>query len=276
MAGKETEEKIMVHPSAVVAPDVELAEGVFIGPHCVIENGVSIGAGTKLTANVYVGKNVIIGKGNHLFPNCSVGCPPQVLGLGADSEYGSLEIGDNNTIREQVTIHPSMKKDGSTKIGNDNLIMIGVHIGHDCIIEDKLVLSNFVQISGHCKIGTGVWFSGMVLLHQFITVGKWCYAAGLAGINHDIPPFLIVSGHYPPKVRGVNKRGLKRAGLNEQQQEKIIEAYKRLYRNGQPLLKNAHSLAEEDGQDENVMAMVDAILKSSEHRYGRYLETFRH
>ncbi len=154
--------------------------------------------------------------------------------------------------------------------------MVGVHIGHDCILEDKIVMSNFTQISGHCKIETGVWLSGVVLLHQFVTIGRWCYAAGLAGINKDVPPFLIVSGHYPPEVRGVNKRGLKRAGLNEKQQKAIYDAYKHLYRDDKtPLLQKAKEMAEEKGLDENVRDMVDAILKSSEHRYGRYLEKFR-
>ncbi len=187
-----------------------------------------------------------------------------------------MTIGDNNTIREQVTIHPSIYRDEVTVIGNNNLLMIGAHIGHDCVLDDNIVLSNYVQISGHCKIGTGVWLSGMVLLHQFITIGKWCYAAGLAGINHDVPPFMIVSGHYPPKVRGVNKRGLGRAGLDEQQQKEIARAYKRLYRHEGSLLENAKALASEEGIDENVKAIVDAIFKSSEHRFGRYLEQFRH
>jgi len=137
-------------------------------------------------------------------------------------------------------------------------------------------MSNYVQISGHCKIETGVWLSGVVLLHQFVTIGKWCYAAGLAGINHDVPPFLIISGHYPPRIRGVNKRGLIRAGLSEQQQEKIFEAYDKLYRRGGALLENAKVLAQEDGLDENVRAMIDTITKSSEQRFGRYLEKFRH
>ena len=153
--------------------------------------------------------------------------------------------------------------------------MIGVHIGHDCVLEDKIVLSNYVQISGHCKIETGVWLSGMVLLHQFVTIGKWCYAAGLAGINHDVPPFMIVSGHYPPKVRGVNKRGIVRAGLNEEQQKNVLRAYKKLYRHQGVLLENARELSKEDGLDENVRAIVESIVRSSEHRFGRYLETFR-
>ena len=268
---------IQVHPSAVVHRDTRLAEGVAIGPNCVIESGVSIGTGTVLDANVVIGKNVAIGGNNHLFANCSIGGWPQMLGLNSDAEIGGLLIGDNNTIREQVTIHPSIRRDEVTKIGNDNLLMIGVHIGHDCILEERIVMSNYVQISGHCKIETGVWLSGMVLLHQFVTIGKWCYAAGLAGINRDIPPFLVVSGHYPPEIRGVNKRGLERAGLSEEQQQKIIEAYKKLYRQGgSSLLENAKALAQEDGLDENVRAMLEAITRSSEQQFGRYLEKFRH
>jgi len=266
---------IKIHPSAVVHKDAQLAEDVVIGPNCVIDRGVSIGAGTILQANVVINKNVTIGKNNCFYAHCVIGGRPQILGLPPDREIGALVIGDNNTLREQVTIHPSIYKDGITKIGSENLLMIGVHIGHDCILEDKIVMSNYVQVSGHCKIETGVWFSGMVVLHQFVTVGKWCYAAGLAGINKDVPPFLIISGHYPARIRGVNKRGMKRAGLNAEQQQKILWAYKKLYRQGGTLLENARALAQEDGIDENVQAMLDMINKSSEHQYGRYLEKFR-
>jgi len=265
-----------VHPSAVVHEDSQLGEGVTIGPNCVIGRAVSIGAGTALNANVVIGENVRIGRNNHFFDNCTIGGRPQILGLGPDAEIGGLVIGDGNTIREQVTIHPSMHPGELTKIGNDNLFMIGVHIGHDCIVEDKVVMSNYVQISGHCKIETGVWLSGMVLLHQFVTIGKWCYAAGIAGINRDVPPFLIVSGHYPLRVRGVNKRGLVRAGLTDEQRRNIFDAYRKLYRRKGTLLANAKALAGEDGLDENVRAMVDMVIHSCEQRYGRYLEKFRH
>ena len=265
-----------IHPSAVVHKDAELADEVTVGPNCVIGGGVSIGAGTELGANVVIDGDVRIGQNNHFFANCVIGGIPQVLGLDSDSEVGGIIIGDGNTIREQVTIHPSICPGKFTKVGNDNLLMVGVHIGHDCTLEDKTVLSNYVQLSGHCRIETGVWFSGIVALHQFVTIGRWSYAAGLAGINHDIPPFLIVSGHYPLRIRGVNERGMRRAGLNEQQQQKISEAYRKLYRSGGALLENAKALAADDGIDENVRAMVDMIIKSSEHRFGRYLETFRH
>jgi len=266
---------IKVHPSAVVGKEAQLAEGVTIGPNCVIDGGVSIGAGTVIDANVVIGKNIKIGENNHFFANCVIGGMPQVLGLSPDAERGGLLIGDRNILREQVTIHSSIYQGEFTKIGHDNLFMVGVHIGHDCTVEDKTVMSNYVQLSGHCKIETGAWFSGLAAMHQFVTFGKWSYAAGLAGINRDIPPFLIVSGHYPPRIRGVNKRGMDRAGLSEQQQEKIFEAHKKLFRQGNALLENAKTLAEEDGLDENVKAMVDMIIKSSEQQFGRYLEKFR-
>ncbi len=268
--------KAQVHPSAVIDKTVKLADDVVVGPNCVIDAGASIGAGTIFDANVVIGPNVKIGSGNQLYPNCVIGRPPQLLGLKPDRKIGRLVIGDNNVIREQVTIHPSIYPAESTKIGDDNMFMVGVHLGHDCVLEDKIVISNYSQISGHCKFGTGVWLSGMVAVHQFVTFGKWCYAAGFAGINHDVPPFVIVSGHYPPEIRSVNKRGLKRAGLTDEQQAKIVEAFKKIYRDDNGvLLERVKALAAEDGLDENVRAMVDAIIRSSEHRFGRYLEIFR-
>ena len=264
-----------IHPSAVVEKDVRLGQDVAIGPNCVVRGGVSIGDSTVLEANVVIEKGVQIGKENRFYPNCVIGALPQMLGLG-DREIGGIVIGDRNIFHEQVTIHPSIHAGGSTKVGNDNFVMVGVHLGHDTMIGNCLVMSNYVQISGHCHIEDGVWLSGLAGAHQFVTIGKWSYIAGLAGISKDVPPFVTVSGHYPPRVRGVNKRGLVRAGFSEEQQERIIAAYKRLYRRGGALLENARALAQEDGLDENVMALIEAITRSSQHRYGRYLELFRH
>jgi len=264
-----------IHPSAVVHKDAKLADGIIVGPNCVVESGVSIGSGTILEANVVISKNITVGENNHFFPNCVIGCRPQALSLNSGSEFGRLVIGDGNIIHEQVTIHPGIKPETVTEIGNDNFLMVGVHIGHDCILEDKIVMSNCVQIGGHCKIETGAWFSGLAGSHQFVTIGKWCFVAGLAGITRDVPPFLTISGHYPPLVRGVNKRGLDRAGLNVEQQKQIFEAYRKLYRQPGTLLENANALAQEDGLDENVRAMINSITKSSKHQFGRYREKFR-
>lgn len=264
-----------VHSTAILGKNVQLDEDVVIGPYCVVEDNVSIGAGTILYAHVVVAKGVRIGQGNHLYPNCAIGCCPQVLGLTPASSLGALAIGDRNMIRENVTIHPSRHEGGTTRIGSDILMMVGSHVGHDCVIGDRVVLSNYVQIAGHVHVGTGAWFAGMAGAHQFVTVGRWSFVAGLAGVTHDVPPFLIASGHYPVKVRGVNKRGLLRAGLSGEQQEHIFDAYRRLYRRGSTLLANARELGEQDGLDENVRDMIGSIFNSYQHRFGRYLESLR-
>lgn len=266
---------VTIHPTAVVEKDVQLAQDVVIGPYCVVGKGAAIGPGTILDARVVIIGAVTIGRENRLYPNCVIGCCPQVLGMDQSSKMGGIVIGDRNAIRENVTIHPSRHEGHLTRVGSDSLLMVGVHIGHDCVVEDKVVLSNYVQIAGHVKIETGAWFSGLAASHQFVTIGQWAYIAGLAGLNRDVPPFLIVSGHYPPRVRGVNKRGLSRAGLSEPQQEHIHEAYKKLYRQGGALLSNAQALAQRDGLDENVRAMIDAICRSHQHKFGRYLESLR-
>ena len=232
--------ELQIHPSAVIHKDAELADGVKVGPNCVIDSGVSIGTGTILEPNVVISKDVKIGENNHFFPNCVIGCRPQTLNLSLDDEIGRLVIGDGNVIHEQVTIHPGMHQGTQTTIGNNNFIMVGAHIGHDCTLGDKIVMSNLVQIGGHCKIDNGAWFSGLSGAHQFVTIGKWCYIAGLAGITRD-----------------------------------ILDAYKKLYRKTGSLLENAKALALENGLDENVKAIIDSITKSSKHQYGRYLETFR-
>jgi len=264
-----------IHPSAVVDSDVELGEDVIIGPHCVVNKGVVIGDRTMLDTNVVIEKNVTIGRDNHFFPNSVMGCVPQVLGLDSNSKIGQLVIGDRNVFHEYVTIHPSRYEDAQTQIGNENFLMVGAHIGHDCILEDKIVLSNCVQIGGHAKIETGAWMSGMSGMHQFVTLGRWCFVAALTGVTQDAPPFLIISGNNPQRVRGVNKRGLQRAGFSEEQQNRIFNAYRRLYRQKGTLLENAKALAEQDWVDENVRDMIESIFNSSKHRFGRYLETFR-
>lgn len=264
-----------IHPSAIIDKEAELSDGITIGPNCVIEKGVTIGEGTILESNVVIGMDVKIGKGNHFFANCVIGSRPQLLRLNSDTKTGGLVIGDNNSFHEQVTIHPSIYPGENTMVGNENFLMIGVHLGHDCIVEDKTVLSNYVQIGGHCLLQTGVWMSGLAASHQFVTIGKWSYVAGLTGVNRDITPFVIVSGLYPQKVRGVNVRGITRAGLNEEVNEKICAAYRKLYRGKETLLKSAKLLASEDGLDANVKAMTDAIIHSSSHRFGRYRELSR-
>jgi UDP-N-acetylglucosamine acyltransferase len=228
-----------IHPTAVVASSATIADDAVVGPNCSVGERTVIGSGTVLAANVVIEKDVTIGSGNRFFPNCTIGCSPQLLGIDPDKKLGGLVIGDNNVFRESVTIHPSMYPGHCTTIGNSNLLMVGVHVGHDCILEDKIVISNCSQLSGHCKVEMGAWLSAISGAHQFVTIGKWCYIGGLSGITHDITPFIIVSGSYPLKVRSINKRGIVRAGLSPDQAAQVVRAFRKLYRSGGALLENA-------------------------------------
>ncbi|MBP8305211.1 MAG: acyl-ACP--UDP-N-acetylglucosamine O-acyltransferase [Phycisphaerae bacterium] len=265
-----------IHPTAVVDKGAVLDPTVVVGPHCVIGKGVQIGAGTVLGAQVVIEEGVLLGRNNHVRAHCAIGGRPQILSLGREAPVGGVIIGDHNVLGEQVTIHCSPVPGRVTRMGSHNFLMVGSHLGHDCTLEDRIVLTNFVQLAGHCHLETGVWLSGLVGLHQFVTVGRWAYAGGMSVLTRDVPPFVIVCGSYPTRVRGVNTRGLRRAGMSVEQQQRIIEAYRRLYRRGGTLLENARRLAEEQGLDENVRAMTEAIERSSQHRFGRYLESFRH
>jgi len=267
--------EVIIHPTAVVEKDVELGAGVVIGPNCYVASGVKIGDGTKLAANVIIEKGAVIGKNNRFYPQSVVGCCPQIYGKGDDYKYGQLVIGDGNIIREQATIHPGMHADGLTSIGNRNFIMVGVHVGHDCILADDIIMSNYSQLSGHCKVEQGVWFSGMVTVHQFCTIGKWSYATGLTGINHDVPPYLIANGHYPCVVRAVNKRGMDRAGLTDDEKAAVMDVFKSIYRGEGAMLSKAKQVSEKGGLLKPAQDLVDTILRSNQHRYGRYLESFR-
>jgi len=264
-----------IHPSAVVDKEAILGDDEVVGPHCVIEARAQVGSGTRLHAGAVIGTDTVVGEGNLLHNHCVIGGRPQILGWGDDVACGGLVVGDRNVFRENVTIHRSMYPHELTRIGSENLLMVGSHIGHDVHIEDQTVLSNASQIGGHSKIESGCWMSGMSGTHQFVTVGKWAYSAAMTAIVSDVPPFLIVSGNYPFRVRGVNHRGVQRAGLDETAAACISDAYKRLYRRRGTLLETARQMMAEGGHHEAVLAMLESIERSSQHRYCRYLETFR-
>ncbi|AQQ08558.1 Acyl-[acyl-carrier-protein]--UDP-N-acetylglucosamine O-acyltransferase [Sedimentisphaera cyanobacteriorum] len=264
-----------IHPTAIVQDGAKIGDGVVIGPNCFVGSGAEIGDNTKLSANVIVEKNVVMGKNNVVYPQAVIGCGPQIFGKPSDYKYGKLVIGDSNIIREQVTIHPGMFEGSSTEVGSRNFLMIGVHIGHDCIIEDDIVTSNYSQISGHCWLQRGVWFSGIVTVHQFCTIGRWAYATGLTGINHDIPPFMTASGHYPCVVRTVNRRGMARAGLSQEDQKSVTDIFKKVYREGGPLLEKVREMVGDESLKDVQREIIEFISRASEHRFGRYLETKR-
>ena len=229
----------MIHQTAIVAADARIHESVEIGPYSIIGAGVEIGAGCRIGPHVVINGPTVIGRDTRIFQFASIGDEPQ------DKKYAGertrLVIGDRNTIRECVTINRGTVQDqGVTRIGDDNWIMAYVHIAHDCIIGNNIILANNVSLAGHCRVDDWAIFGGFSGLHQFCRAGAHCFMGKYAGVSQDVPAYVMVGGT-PPAPHGINAEGLKRRGFSAQQIAHIRYAYKLLYRGG---LKLADALAE--------------------------------
>lgn len=217
-----------IHPTAIVADSAILAADVEIGAYSIIGEHVSIGEGTIVGSHCVIDGHTTIGKNNHFYRFCSIGGMPQ------DKKYAGeatrLEIGDNNMIREYVTINTGTIQDiGTTRLGNDNWIMAYVHIAHDCQISNHTIIANSVQLAGHIHIGDWAILGGLSAVHQFVRIGAHAMVGGTSSVRQDIPPYVIGAGD-PFRPSGVNTEGLKRRGFNDHQQRLTKEAYKVLYR----------------------------------------------
>jgi len=265
-----------VAATAVVDKTAELGAGVIIGPGCVVDAGVVIGDGCELKANVVIYEGVKIGKNNRLFANVVLGEEPQVRGV--SDQGGQLNIGDGNVLRENVTIHRGWTGGrGRTVMGSENYLMAGSHVGHDCQIEDQVLISNNTLLSGHCKVERNVWLSALCGVHQFVTIGCYSFIGGLSGVVSDVPPFVRAAGSYPCEVRGLNLVGLRRCGFSEESLRLLDKAFRMLFRRreGKPVASILAELAKEDVPDENVRYLVESMQRGCQQKNGRYLEQFR-
>lgn len=223
-----------VHNSAIIGKDVKLANDVEIGPFCVIDGNVEIDSNTKLYNNVTIIANndsyVKIGKNNRFFPYCTIGLEPQDDKF--VNEPSNVEIGDNNTIREYVTINGGSNLGNAicniknlTKICNNCYLYISCHVAHDVFLENNVTLANYAGIAGHCKIGHHAIIGGLAGIHQFVNIGNNVMIGGTCAIAQDVPPFAIVLAK-PDRVAGANIIGLKRAGFGIKDVHLIMEFYK--------------------------------------------------
>jgi UDP-N-acetylglucosamine acyltransferase len=215
-----------IHPQAIVDPQAEIAEDVEIGPFCVIGPHVKLGPGCRLLNSVTILGHTTIGRDNIFFPNCVIGSAPQDKKFrGEDTR---LEIGDNNAFREAVSIHIGTEKGGGlTTVGDNNLLMVNSHLGHDARLGSNCVLANNVMIAGHVHVHDYVAMMGGAGVHHFVTIGEHAYIGGYARIHHDVPPFVKVDG--ADEVRGLNKVGLRRGGYSEADVEALDQAYRNLF-----------------------------------------------
>lgn len=247
-----------VHPTAVIDAGARLHASVRVGPYAVIGPDVEVGEGTRIGAHAVLRGPMCIGKRNAIFPFTALGEVSQDLTAKPEDDT-RVEIGDDNRIREFVTIQRGTLKDtGVTHIGNHNLLMNYVHVGHDCVLGDHNVLANGTQLGGHIHVENWVVLGGAVLVLQRCHLGSHCFAAGGAGITRDVPPFVVVQQN-PAVPRGVNLEGLKRRGFTPEAMRDIKTAYRKLFLSDASIEAALSELAELAETSEPVRGMVDFV-----------------
>jgi UDP-N-acetylglucosamine acyltransferase len=261
-----------IHETAVVREGARIAAGVKIGPYCVIGSRVSIGEGSMLFNHVTIVGNTTLGRNNKIYQNAVIGTWPQDISFsGTDTR---VVIGDDNVMREGVTIHcGTHKADHVTRIGNGNYFMAYSHIAHDCEIGDGVIMANGVQLGGHVKLEDRANVGGLAALHHFVTVGRLAFVGGLTRVVRDVPPFMTVEGN-PSKVRCVNVVGCSRNGVSRETIEALKEAHRILYRSGAPL-REAMARLEETGPVGEVRELIEFLRSSGKGRQGRGREALR-
>ncbi|WP_110686244.1 acyl-ACP--UDP-N-acetylglucosamine O-acyltransferase [Salinicola aestuarinus] len=220
----------MIHPTAIVDPAATLADDVEVGPFSVIGPDVEIDAGCVIGPHVVIKGPTCLGKRNRIFQFASVGEDCQ------DKKYAGettrLEVGDDNVIRESVTLHRGTSQDrGVTTIGSRNLFMAYSHVGHDCIIGDDCILANQATLAGHVRLGNFAILGGLSAIHQFCHMGEHAMVGGCSAITKDIPAFVMANGN-PAAPHGLNSIGLKRRGFSSESVRALNECYRLVYRKG--------------------------------------------
>lgn len=223
----------LIHPTAVIHPNAELHPTVQVGAYAVIGSRVKVGADTVIGAHVVIDGWTEIGDRNRIFAGAAIGLEPQDLKY--DGAVTLVKIGDNNLIREYVTINRATRAGEATVIGNNNLLMAYVHVAHNCVIGDNVVIANSVALAGHVHIESRATIGGVLGVHQFVHIGRLAMVGGMSRIDRDVPPFMLVEGN-PARVRSLNLVGLRRAGLidhdNGQTLQSLKKAFRLLYRSG--------------------------------------------
>ena len=251
----------MIHPQAIVDASAKIADDVSIGPFSVIGANVEIGSGTTVASHAVINGPTKIGKDNRIFQFSSIGEKPQDLKF-AD-EPTELIVGDRNTIREFVTLHRGTPGGGNvTKIGNDNLLMANVHVAHDCIVGNHVILANATALAGHVVVDDHVILGGYTTVHQFTRIGTHAFTGFSTAIDRDVLPFFTVAGNRARAV-GINKEGLKRREFSPESIRALQEAFKLLIKSSCSHKVALEKVGEIAKNDSNVRMMLD-FLDSSE------------
>ncbi|MDY7019915.1 MAG: acyl-ACP--UDP-N-acetylglucosamine O-acyltransferase [Cyanobacteriota bacterium] len=219
----------LVHPTAVIHPHAQLHPTVKVGAYAVIGENVKVGRDTVIGPHVVIEGWTEIGDRNQIFPGATIGTEPQDLKYNGAVSF--VKIGNDNLIREYVTINRATYEGQATILGNQNLLMAYSHMGHNCVIEDQVVIANGVALAGHVYIESQARISGVLGVHQFVHIGRLSMIGGMTRTVQDVPPFMIVEGS-PARVRSLNSIGLKRAGLTLEDLALLKKAFRIIYRSG--------------------------------------------
>lgn len=219
----------MISPLASIHPDAKIGEGVEIGPFVTIDRDVEIGDGCIIDASATICQYTKLGKNCHVFPSAVIGAVPQDLKFHGEVTW--TLIGDNNVLREFVTVHRGTFSKGQTVIGNNNLIMAYCHVAHDCILHNHIIMSNTTQLAGEVEVDDFAIIGGGTLVHQFSHIGSHVMVQGGSRINKDVPPY-VIAAREPIAYCGVNSVGLNRRGFTPEQIHTIQEVYRMIFQGG--------------------------------------------
>ena len=250
-------ESAVIHATAIIHEGARIGANVEIGPWSLIGADVEIGDECSIASHVVIKGPTKIGNRNRIFQFCSIGEDCQDKKYKGERTF--LEIGDDNIIREHCTIHRGTVQEQSlTRIGSRNLLMVNVHVAHDCIIGDDCIFANNATLAGHVHIGDWVIFGGLSAIHQFGRVGSHAFVAGMAALNKDVPPYVMAAGHYA-KPFGVNSEGLKRRGFTPEAISAVKKAYKLIYRQGLTIEEALPELEALAAEETAVAPMVEFL-----------------
>ena len=251
--------KNKIHTTSLVHKSSKIANNVVIGPYCIIDENVEIDSGTVIDSYVQILDGTKIGKNNRIHSNTVIGGDPQDLKF--KGEKSELIIGDNNTIREFCTLNRGTEHSGKTIIGNDCLLMAYVHVAHDCVIEDKVILANAVQLGGHSEIGFHATVGGVTPVHQFCKIGMHAFVGGGRVVLQDVPPYILATGE-PVQYSGINSVGLRRRNFNQEVRSIIKKVYSIIYRSKYNTMQAIENIEEKIKPSEEVNNILNFIKNS--------------
>src|SRR3954454_156890 len=251
---------VQVHPTAIIDPGAEIGSGAIVGPYCVVEAGVILGAECWLQHHVTLVGPLTTGARNKFYAYCSIGQQTQDLKYKGEPTY--LEIGDENTFREFVTVNRSTTGEGKTRIGSGGNFLAYSHIGHDCTVGDAVIFSNNGTLAGHVRIDDHAVMGGLTAVHQFCRIGRFEITGGCSKIVQDVPPFMIADGN-PATIRGVNLVGLERNGFAADRIKTIKEAFRIIYRSKLNTGQAVEAIRSDLPLSEEITQILDFIAQTA-------------